>query len=311
MKGLFFNAENRLRNGWWILVFLTVLIACLAGFQFLLPALKRHGIRIGIWLPGVLFLLSVLATGVCLTFRKESAASVGWQLDRRWAREFAVGTLLGVGLMVLAAGLLWSIGAVTWELDPGRSFRAVSIGLLTFTLVAFWEENLFRGFVFQRLLDGIGVWPTQAILALLFALSHWSNPGMHGVTKFWASLGIALAAVLLGLAYLRTRSLALPIGIHLGWNWFQGHILGFSVSGNTQPGWIQPLFHGKAEWVSGGAFGPEASVFGVATLVLGIFLLWKWKGRSVIPFTQEVKSSVGGCSVATPLHSAGRGGRGR
>ena len=73
---------------------------------------------------------------------------------------------------------------------------------------------------------------------------------MQGVTKFWASLGIALAAVLLGLAYLRTRSLALPIGIHLGWNWFQGNILGFGVSGNSQRGWVQPLFHGKAQWVS-------------------------------------------------------------
>ncbi len=288
MKGLFFNTENRLRNGWWILVFLTVLIACMSGFQFLIPALKRHGIRIGIWLPGLLFLMSMLATGVCLYFRKEAISSVGWRLNLRWAKEFVVGTLLGVVLMALAAGLLWSVGAVSWELDPARSCRTVSLRLMTLTLLAVWEENLFRGFVFQRLLDGIGVWPTQVLLSLFFSLAHWSNPGMHGVTKFWASLGIALAAVLLGLAYIRTRSLAFPIGIHLGWNWFQGNILGFSVSGNTQPGWIQPHFHGKAEWVSGGSFGPEASVFGVASLVLGVFLVWKWKGRpDVLPENQS------------------------
>ena len=279
MRGLFFNAENRLRSGWWILVFLVVLSAGMGGFQVLLPALKRHGIRLGVWVPGVLFLLSLLATGVCLALRKEPLASVGWQLDRVWAREFVLGTLLGVGLMVLAAGLLRSLGAVTWELDPARSLRALSLGLLTFTLVAFWEESLFRGFVFQRLLDGLGVWPTQALLALFFALAHWSNPGMHGATKLWASLGIALAAVLLGLAYLRTRSLALPIGIHLGWNWCQGSVLGFGVSGNSQRGWVQPLFHGRAEWISGGAFGPEASVFGSVAVVLGIVLLWKWQGR--------------------------------
>ena len=74
MRGLFFNAENRLRSGWWILIFLALLAAGTGGFQVLLPALKRHGIRLGVWVPGVLFLLSLLATGVCLALRKEPLA---------------------------------------------------------------------------------------------------------------------------------------------------------------------------------------------------------------------------------------------
>ena len=101
---------------------------------------------------------------------------------------------------------------------------------------------------------------------------------MDGATKFWASLDLALGAILLGLAYIRTRSLALPVGIHLGWNWAQGYLLGFGVSGIDQSGWFKPLFQGKAEWLTGGNFGPEASVFAVIVDLVFIALLWKWKG---------------------------------
>jgi len=92
-----------------------------------------------------------------------------------------------------------------------------------------------------------------------------------------------LGAVLLGLAYLRTRSLALPIGIHLGWNWTHGHLLGFGVSGFAQPGWFHPLLQDLPEWVTGGRFGPEASIFAVVADVLLIVLLWKWKGGTAQP----------------------------
>jgi hypothetical protein len=108
---------------------------------------------------------------------------------------------------------------------------------------------------------------------------HWGNPGMHGATKIWATVNIALAAVLLGLCYLRTRSLALPIGVHLGWNWAQGSLLGFGVSGTTDiKGLWTPVFHSKPEWLTGGAFGLEASL--VCTLVCGVAILglWRWKG---------------------------------
>lgn len=279
MRAMFFNADQRLRNGWWVLSFLGILVASLAGFRTLTPFLSRHGIHNGEWVEGVLFALALLATGICVRLRQETLGQAGFHLDRRWAREAVWGILLGAGIMLLAGGLLWAAGGVTWELHPARSLRALGHGLWAFTLVALFEETLFRGFVFQRMVAGLGEWPTQVVLALFFAISHWGNPGMHGATKFWASLDIALAAVFLGLAYLRTRSLALPIGIHLGWNWTQGYLLGFGVSGTTgQPGWIRPIFQGKPEWVSGGAFGLEASIFGVIAVLLGIALLWKWKG---------------------------------
>jgi hypothetical protein len=115
-------------------------------------------------------------------------------------------------------------------------------------------------------------------LGLLFATSHWGNPDMQGATLILASIELFLGAVLLGLAYLRTRSLALPVGIHLGWNWALGHVLGFDVSGFEHAGWFRPLLQERPEWISGGAFGPEASLFAVVVDLLLIGMLWRWKG---------------------------------
>ena len=275
MKNMLFDEDHRLRNGWWVLVFLAFFVASGVGFRFLIPAFKRLHLGRGLMNAIAPGLLALIATWACTLLRKEPLASVGLHLNRRWAKEFGWGILFGCGVMLLGSALLWSVGGVRWELDPAGSLRGLGLGLLLWLSVAFFEETLFRGFIFQRLLDGLGVWPTQIILALLFGLVHWGNPGMHGATKFWATLDIALAAIFLGLAYLRTRSLALPIGIHLGWNWCQGHLMGFGVSGlKDHPGFLRPVFLGRPEWMSGGTFGLEASCFGVLAVLVGIGLLW-------------------------------------
>jgi len=129
------------------------------------------------------------------------------------------------------------------------------------------------------LLAGTGATVAQLLMAALFAIAHWGNPGMEGSTQLWASIDTALGAILLGLAYLRTGSLALPIGIHFGWNWMQGSCLGFDVSGLDQAGWLLPQLLDKPQWLSGGAFGPEASVFALVVDATAIALLWRWKGR--------------------------------
>jgi len=183
--------------------------------------------------------------------------------------------------MLLIALLVRGADGFHWQRAPG-GLASHLLGSAWFLLaVGFNEEILFRGYPFQRSIDGIGPWMSQLGFAGLFALMHWGNPGMQGVTKVWASLNIGLMSVVLGFCYLRTQSLALPIGVHLGWNWAQGSLLGFGVSGTTeiQGAWI-PVFHGRPEWLTGGAFGLEASL--PCTLVCGaaILLLWRWKGTA-------------------------------
>ncbi len=277
MQTWVFDGKGGLRNGWWVLLFLALMAAALLAFWTFAAFLHEHGLRLGDGAPALLFLLSLGATGICARLRGEPLASVGFRMGRRWAAEFGWGALLGAAVMLVAGALVRASGSIAWELDPGRSLGALASGLVGFAFVALWEENLFRGFLFQRLVDGLGVRPAQLLGALLFALAHWGNPGMGGATKLWATLNLVLAALFLGLAYLRTRSLALPVGIHLGWNWTQGNLLGFGVSGTSgQPGWIRPVFRGGPEWVSGGAFGLEASLLGTAAVLAGLLLLWRW-----------------------------------
>src|SRR6185436_2348828 len=115
------------------------------------------------------FLFILLATWVCTRLRREPLTSVGFRLDRRWAKEAACGMLLGVGSMALVVALMWATGSVRLQLDPARSLGALGVGLYVFVFVALFEEALFRGFLFQRLVDGAGVWVAQVALALLFA----------------------------------------------------------------------------------------------------------------------------------------------
>ncbi|QNP41704.1 CPBP family intramembrane glutamic endopeptidase [Lysobacter solisilvae (ex Woo and Kim 2020)] len=282
MRNLFFNRERRLRNGWWMLLFIAVVFATRFAYTPLSHALRDLGIGKP-WLEPLAFAFILLATWVCTRLRREPLASVGFRLDRRWAKEAAWGTALGMGSMALVVALMWASGAVRLQLDPARSLGAMGTGLYVFVFVALFEETLFRGFLFQRLVDGAGVWVAQIALAVLFAAAHWGNPDMQGATRVWASLDIALGALMLGMAYLRTRSLALPFGLHLGWNWMQGHVLGFDVSGVDLPGWFLPQLLDRPAWMTGGAFGPESTVFAVAVDLAVLALLWKWQGSAAAP----------------------------
>ncbi len=289
MNRLFINAHGDVRNGWKVLGFLALMVAISAGINAALhalpsalPFLKAHRYLFPNPLVGGLILL--IPTALCLRAEKVSLASVGLALDRRWFKEALLGTGLGLGLMVLVALSIRALGGFHWELHAATTGRSLLAGAWMFTGVALLEEVMFRGYAFQRLLRGIGVWPTQLLLAAFFTLAHWSNPGMHGATRVWASLNIGLAAILLGLAYLKTRSLALPMGIHLGWNWTQGNLLGFGVSGTTDAqGLLTPVFHGRPEWLTGGAFGLEASL--PCLLIVAALCLWmaRWRQPEIDP----------------------------
>lgn len=284
MKHVFLDSNGRLRNGWWMLVFVALMLASRFVYTPVSRALQDLGTPLD-WLEPLRFGFLLLVTWICVRLRRERLSSIGFVLDRRWARELGAGTLLGLGSALLAAALIWTAGGVRFELNPARGAAMLIHGAYAFLFVALFEETLFRGFVFQRFVAGAGVWVTQITLGLLFATSHWGNPDMHGATLAWATVELFLSAVLLGLAYLRTRSLALPIGLHLGWNWALGHLLGFGVSGFEQAGWFRPLLQDRPEWLTGGRFGPEASIFAVIVDVVLIVALWRWKGSAPRPDT--------------------------
>ena len=277
MRRIFLDADRRLRNGWWLLVFIGCIAITRVAYPVVTSGLKGLGLSQA-WLEPAPFVFIMLATWACLRLRRETFADVGFRLGPQWLRQFGAGSAVGVLMMVAIAVLMWAAGGVRFELDPAATVLTLGRALYVFVFVALFEEVLFRGFAFQRLVDGLGARPALLLVALLFALGHFDNPGMEGATRVWATIDLMLGALLLGLAYLRTRSLALPVGLHLGWNWAQGALLGFGVSGFEQTGWLAPVFQGKREWLTGGAFGPESSLCAVVVDLIALALLWRWRG---------------------------------
>lgn len=280
MKAIFVSGQGTVRNGWKVLGFVGALAAIVRVFQLAirgaLPFLRAH--RDAIPEPLVFALLVAAASWICLRAEKGGLAGLGLRMNGRWWREAGLGVGLGIGLILLTALATLALGGFHWERDAGASLRGLLAGAWLFIAVAFSEELLFRGYVFQRLGRGLGFGITQLLMALLFAAAHWGNPGMHGATKVWATLNIAAAALMLGLAYLKTASLALPVGLHFGWNWAQGNLLGFGVSGASfQAGLLRPVFHGRPEWLTGGAFGLEAGLPALVVILGCCLWMARWK----------------------------------
>jgi membrane protease YdiL (CAAX protease family) len=283
MSRWFFNERGALRSGWKALGFMVLLAALGFLVALLAHAVKAVGGRlggaaVGVWVGAA---LGALASLICVRLEGLPFASLGFRPGRRWLGEALAGILGGALLMLLTALVVKGLGGFHWERTAGIGTRQLLTGAWIFLGVAFNEEILARGYPFQRLTEGAGPWVGQLTFAALFALLHWGNPGMHGATRAWATLNIGLAAILLGFCWLRTRSLALPIGVHLGWNWTQGNLLGFGVSGTTdQAGAWTPVFHGRPEWLTGGAFGLEASLPCALLCGAAILGLWLWRGTA-------------------------------
>lgn len=270
VEAAFVGGRGRLRNGWWIAIFLAILTLMLV--PALLLAQRAHR-DITIAEQGLLLLA---ATWLCQLLRRRPLSEVVGRADSRWLAQLVLGLLLGAALMLVPALVLTISGSVTWE-GGVAGVRLLGSGVLLMAAVAVAEELLFRGVLFQRLVDGLGLWPAQILIGGLFALTHLDNPGMTGAVRLWAGANIFAASILFGLAYARTRSLALPIGIHFMANVTQGVILGFGVSGTSAPALFAPRLAGSPVWWTGGAFGLEASLPGLVSVIGLTVVLLVWR----------------------------------
>jgi membrane protease YdiL (CAAX protease family) len=219
-------------------------------------------------LLAVCALLTVVA--VTRLIERRNLADIGLGLRRLvidWLRGAGVGAAylcVSVGILALLGG--YRITGVTF------AAQALASGLLLHMLVGVFEETLFRGILFRFLEEGFGSWIALTVTALFFGFSHLNNP--HATV--WSATAIALeAGVSIGAVYMATRSLWFAMGFHTAWNVLQGTIFGVSVSGIGAPtdSLFQPLIQGN-RWLTGGAFGIEASVIAVVLgLGVGIYCI--------------------------------------
>ncbi len=273
MPHLFLNARRKLYNGWWIVLYFVVLTSLLLPL-ILIAQSNNSGV------PFYQQLLVVLAASlICQALRRKPLSDLCGALDWRWPRHLLWGLLGGAALMLAPALLLGAVGAVSWRIDA--SWTTALATLAPIAAAAATEELLFRGFLFQRLIDGVGAWPAQLIIAALFTLTHSDALSEVGTLGYLAALNIFLASIMFGLAYLRTRSLAAPLGLHFAANVVQGPILGFGVSGSEDASVLTARLHDAPAWLTGGAFGLEASAPGLACVVVLTGLLWRWRPAAV------------------------------
>jgi membrane protease YdiL (CAAX protease family) len=177
---------------------------------------------------------------------------------RKVWRDGPIGLALGVVFISSVVAALWLAGSyeVTGTNPEVEWFRYL---LLAGLGTAIAEEIVFRGVLFRIAEEGLGTWAAVLMSALFFGGIHIINPG----ATVWSSIAIAIeAGVLLGLAFHLPRSLPLVMGIHMAWNFTQGAVFGIPVSGVAIPGYLVSSRPGP-EWLTGGAFGAEASVVGV------------------------------------------------
>lgn len=184
--------------------------------------------------------------------------------------QTARGFFLGALLLTVVTGVLALAGSyqlMGWASVPEGTTRAALFGrvVLLFLAVGIFEEVAVRGILFRQLEQAIGTWLAIVASALFFGFGHRGNPGATWVS----SVAIAIeAGALLAAAYVATRSLWLPIGLHWAWNLFEGPVWGSRVSGNEVAVLADARFPGPA-LLTGGAFGPEA---GLPAMVLGVVL---------------------------------------
>ena len=175
----------------------------------------------------------------------------------------AAGWGLGTAILVVAALLMAAVGVLRWE--GGINGNAALLGpLFVLGLVpGITEEVIARGVLLGVVERGLGTWAGVIVSSLLFGLGHAANPNATA----WSSIAIGLeAGLLLGMAYVWTRSLWFVFGLHAAWNYTQGPLLGIPVSGLKIDGLLSAHASGP-ELLSGGPFGAEASVLTVLLCV--------------------------------------------
>ena len=257
------TARSKKRPLWiWILLFIVAAFLSIIGYGLLISGYQGADYFAH---PGLTVVAAAIILGLYALF-------VRW-IERHWPADLPLGklvphTLLGilVGfiIMVLVVSTIVAMGdaTVTWK---GFSVEKQFSVFMMFLAVAVGEEMIFRGVIFRWIDERWNTCVALLISAILFGWMHISNDN----ATWWSSLAIAVeAGLLLGAAYKWSGSLWVPIGIHWAWNYTQGNIFGLAVSGSNAGETILTTIVNGPDIITGGAFGPEASIISV---ILGTF----------------------------------------
>ena len=199
------------------------------------------------------------------------------------------GTLIGV---LLFGAVIVNIALLGFYEVDGLGTVTGAVGLFGFmAAAAVTEEVLFRGVLLRFVEKGAGTWIAVAVSSVLFGLWHLPNPNasLLGIVIITVGAGGMLAA-----AYVATRGLWMPIGLHFGWNFAASAIFSTEVSGNGTPQGLLEATTSGPLLITGGDFGPEASLYSLVFLVLttAVFLWLARRRRNLVPMRRSDRQAV-------------------
>jgi membrane protease YdiL (CAAX protease family) len=307
---IFINEFGRLRSGWRVLLFVFALIAV---SLLLVTALRIifAAVQAVTTIPHPEFtaevvyrtgqLIAALAAGyLCARlFEDLPWRSLGLTFHDGWLRDLIIGSAIGLGSLALAVGIAAIAGGLRFSISGSGMVWAVLRSLLGSAILLFVaavaEEAIFRGYPLQTLARARLAWVGVLLTSLPFGLVHLRNPNVVPVVTF---TNTALAGLWLAVAYLRTRSLWLPLGVHWGWNWALGWVFGLPISGVNLVS--HPLLRGNdlgPSWLTGGNYGIEGGA--ACTIALAVFTLFLWR-TPWVSATPELKKLTSEENPATP-----------
>jgi membrane protease YdiL (CAAX protease family) len=310
LSQLFLNSAGRLRSGWRVTFFVvafSLLVELLFLFAYLIAFAVYGGgaqnflvTRWGYLVQAVILLFAALFVGwTCgVLFEKIPFAALGWARHRGWLRDLRYGTLIGAASLVLATVIAKLRGGFSFSFNATGMYGSLAKTLIgsafVFILAAAAEESVFRSYPLQTWTRARLVMVGAILTSLAFAYAHQGNPNLNvpNVYPKLAFANTALAGFWLVIAWWRTRSLWLPLGIHWSWNWAMGSVLGLPVSGITSlaPTPLLRATDNGPAWLTGGAYGIEGGVACTVALIVSIAFVWRTK---LLRATEDMKALSG------------------
>ena len=274
-----FYTESGLRTVWKIVIFFALTALTLTIFIYFvmfipLDVLFKDTRLLIIINSFPIFIAVLFSSWVILRFfERKKFAVLGFAFHNAFAGEIKQGLIIGFGIISIVFLFSLLTNAVSVSLS-GAGIPLLFINFIIYAFIFFiqcaGEEALFRGYVFQILMEKINKVTAVITMSVLFSIVHTLNPGI----SIFAMFNIFLFGVLLSAAYIKTRSLWLPAALHFSWNFSQSFIFSFPVSGIKINPTILTIRNNGSALISGGEFGPEASLLtSIVTLIVIAYII--------------------------------------
>lgn len=315
LKQVFINSAGRLRSGWRLLIFVLILVILSLFFGAVTRKIFEVAVRfvpssgVARYLENFLFrliflIVALLAGFICTRFLEDLPwRALGLWLHARWARDFLLGSVIGIVSLALAAAIATVGGGLSFTISPRAALvqvlQTLVFSALLFILAALAEEALFRGYALQTLTRANLAWLGVFLTSVPFAAIHLRNPNVAAGFTF---INTALAGVWLAVAYLRTRSLWFPLGVHWAWNWALGSLFGLPVSGISDLA-PYPLLRGTdlgPAWLTGGSYGIEGGLACTITLIVSTIFILRTRLVTATPEMKALTSQENPAQLTEP-----------